>query len=56
MADEDGIVQLDLTGESQTILVSGENHTSAVDYDIRYIEITNTYTTQVPFFNDIIII
>ena len=37
MANQGGIVSLDLNGESQRTLVSGEQHTNAVDYDIRYL-------------------
>ena len=37
VANEDGLVSLDLNGGSQTVLVRGERHTVAVDYDIGYI-------------------
>ena len=36
VANQDGIVRVDLSGESQTVLVRGEHHTTAVDFDIRY--------------------
>ena len=37
VANQRGIVSLDLNGEHQKTLISGELHTNAVDYDIRYI-------------------
>ena len=37
VANEDGLVRLDLNGGSQSLVVSGERHALAVDYDLRYV-------------------
>ena len=37
MANEDGLVRLELDGRSQSVLVRGERHTTAIDYDLRLI-------------------
>ncbi|CAI8033011.1 Low-density lipoprotein receptor-related protein 4, partial [Geodia barretti] len=34
VANEDGLVRLELDGRSQSVLVRGERHTTAIDYDL----------------------